>query len=140
MGAHSTTQSNFGQERGGSYGAIRRLEPKKCQENTILDTFCYGLFHPEIGTFRNPLQIYPFMLPIELGLRFAVLGIREGAIPTMKVICSWCRQEGKLELVGEKAPLDDARETHGICVRHRHNVQARWQAWSNSPAHSDDAA
>ena len=46
----------------------------------------------------------------------------------MKIVCSWCRQEGKTELVGEKAPLDDARETHGICVVHRHAVEARWQA------------
>jgi hypothetical protein len=46
----------------------------------------------------------------------------------MKIVCSWCRQEGKIELVGEKAPLDDARETHGICVVHRRDVEARWQA------------
>jgi hypothetical protein len=46
----------------------------------------------------------------------------------MKIICSWCRQAGKPELVGEKAPLDDARETHGICVLHRHDIEARWQA------------
>ena len=45
----------------------------------------------------------------------------------MKIVCSWCRQEGKSELVGEKAPLDDARETHGICVAHRNEVEARWQ-------------
>jgi hypothetical protein len=45
----------------------------------------------------------------------------------MKIVCSWCRQEGKAELVGEKAPLDDARETHGICIVHRRNVEARWQ-------------
>jgi len=45
----------------------------------------------------------------------------------MKIVCSWCRQEGKTELVGEKAPLDDARETHGICVFHRHVVEADWQ-------------
>jgi hypothetical protein len=46
----------------------------------------------------------------------------------MKIICSWCRKAGKPELVGEKAPLDDARETHGICVAHRHDIEARWQA------------
>ena len=46
----------------------------------------------------------------------------------MKIVCSWCRQEGKAELVGEKAPLDDARETHGICIVHRRNVEARWQS------------
>ena len=58
----------------------------------------------------------------------------------MKIICSWCRQEGKTELVGEKAPFDDARETHGICVRHRHNVQARWQALIHATEHSAGAA
>jgi len=46
----------------------------------------------------------------------------------MKIVCSWCRQEGKAELVGEKAPFDDDRETHGICLVHRNKVGARWQA------------
>ncbi|HEY7532536.1 MAG TPA: hypothetical protein VH681_07085 [Nitrospiraceae bacterium] len=45
----------------------------------------------------------------------------------MVIICSWCRQEGKSEVVGEKVPLDDPRETHGICVSHRQLVQKRWQ-------------
>ena len=54
----------------------------------------------------------------------------------MKIVCSWCRQEGKPELVGEKAPLDDARETHGICVVHRHDVEARWQASIHTAVHS----
>lgn len=45
----------------------------------------------------------------------------------MKIVCSWCRQEGVTSLVGEKAPLDDARETHGICIFHRHDIEARWQ-------------
>ena len=46
----------------------------------------------------------------------------------MKVVCSWCRKEGKAEFVGEKAPLDDARETHGICVLHRDQIRQHWQA------------
>ncbi len=50
----------------------------------------------------------------------------------MRIVCSWCRQEGITSLVGEKAPLDDARETHGICVFHRHDVQARWYASAHS--------
>jgi hypothetical protein len=54
----------------------------------------------------------------------------------MKIICSWCRQEGKTELMGEKAPLKDKRETHGICVVHRHEVEARWQASIHSASHS----
>lgn len=36
----------------------------------------------------------------------------------MKVICSWCKEQGRPELVREKAPLADARETHGICEFH----------------------
>jgi hypothetical protein len=46
----------------------------------------------------------------------------------MKVVCSWCRKEGKDEFVREKAPLDDARETHGICVLHRDQIRKRWLA------------
>ena len=46
----------------------------------------------------------------------------------MKVVCSWCRKEGKAEFVGEKAPLDDARETHGICAVHRDQIRRHWQA------------
>jgi hypothetical protein len=46
----------------------------------------------------------------------------------MKIVCSWCRKEGKAEFVGEKAPLDDARETHGICVAHHAQVHAHWWA------------
>lgn len=36
----------------------------------------------------------------------------------MTVICSWCKEEGRPAFVGEKAPLGDARETHGICGVH----------------------
>ncbi len=45
----------------------------------------------------------------------------------MRIICSWCRGEGQIGLVGEKAPLEDRRETHGICTVHRLSVQARWR-------------
>ncbi len=44
----------------------------------------------------------------------------------MKVICSWCRGEGRDGLVGEKAPLEDLRETHSICIEHEQAVRARW--------------
>lgn len=37
----------------------------------------------------------------------------------MKIICSWCRGEGQPGLVGEKSPLEDRRETHGICLDHQ---------------------
>jgi hypothetical protein len=36
----------------------------------------------------------------------------------MKVICAWCRREGWPGLLGERDPLDDPTETHGICGRH----------------------
>ena len=58
----------------------------------------------------------------------------------MKIVCSWCRQEGKSELVGEKAPFDDARETHGICVAHRDAVGARWQASILTAAHTESVS
>ncbi len=41
---------------------------------------------------------------------------------TMKLVCAWCRSEGKPGVIGEKPPLDDATETHGICQRHQHEV------------------
>lgn len=53
----------------------------------------------------------------------------------MRIVCSWCRKEGKPEFVGEKAPLDDARETHGICVVHRAQVHAHW--WASSQVAAD---
>jgi hypothetical protein len=46
----------------------------------------------------------------------------------MKVVCSWCRGEGQDGLVGEKAPFDDPRETHSICLTHETAVRARWEA------------
>jgi hypothetical protein len=46
----------------------------------------------------------------------------------MTIVCSWCRGEGLAGIVGEKAPLDDRRETHGICTSHRLSEQARWHS------------
>ncbi|HEU5262422.1 MAG TPA: hypothetical protein VFU41_13480, partial [Gemmatimonadales bacterium] len=36
----------------------------------------------------------------------------------MKVTCAWCQHEGQPASLGERAPLDDPAETHGICRRH----------------------
>ncbi len=47
----------------------------------------------------------------------------------MQVICSWCRGEGRVGLVGEKAPLEDRRETHSICIEHEKAVRARWTTY-----------
>lgn len=36
----------------------------------------------------------------------------------MKAFCAWCRGEGLVGFLGEREPLDDPGETHGICSRH----------------------
>ncbi len=40
----------------------------------------------------------------------------------MKIICSWCRREGKSGYLGEREPLDDPTQTDSICARHRDQV------------------
>ena len=57
----------------------------------------------------------------------------------MKIICSWCRRAGKADLVGEKIPLDDLRETHGICKAHRLQLEALWKDGSRTSATTGDA-
>ena len=46
----------------------------------------------------------------------------------MKIICSWCRRAGQADFVGEKIPLDDPRETHGICTAHRLQLEGLWKS------------
>jgi len=36
----------------------------------------------------------------------------------MRIMCAWCQREGEPASLGERAPLDDPAETHGICRRH----------------------
>ena len=36
----------------------------------------------------------------------------------MRITCAWCQREGEPASLGERAPLDDPAETHGICRRH----------------------
>jgi hypothetical protein len=36
----------------------------------------------------------------------------------VKAICSWCLAEGSPADLGEREPLDDPSETHGLCQRH----------------------
>jgi hypothetical protein len=36
----------------------------------------------------------------------------------VKVTCAWCQYEGRPAILGERAPLDNPAETHGICRRH----------------------
>jgi hypothetical protein len=41
------------------------------------------------------------------------------ALAKVKVICAWCRDEGRPGYLGEREPLDDPSLTHGVCFRHR---------------------
>ncbi len=46
----------------------------------------------------------------------------------MKAVCAWCLKDGKPEeeaLIGEKEPLEDEHETHGICPTHRQEIEDR---------------
>jgi hypothetical protein len=43
----------------------------------------------------------------------------------MKVVCAWCKQEGRDALLGECAPFDDPTETHTICPRHSEQLVAQ---------------
>lgn len=43
----------------------------------------------------------------------------------MKVTCAWCQREGQPASLGERAPLDDPAETHGICRRHTLDLLSR---------------
>lgn len=37
----------------------------------------------------------------------------------MKIVCAWCKAEGRGVVLGEREPFDDPTETHTICSRHR---------------------
>jgi len=43
----------------------------------------------------------------------------------MKISCAWCQSEGEPASLGERAPLDDPAETHGICRRHTQELVSR---------------
>jgi hypothetical protein len=38
---------------------------------------------------------------------------------SMRAICAWCKRDGHAGLLGDREPLDDPAETHGICPHHR---------------------
>jgi hypothetical protein len=46
----------------------------------------------------------------------------------MHIICSWCREEGQIGLVGQKDPIEDRRETHGICPYHFETTRNEWRS------------
>ena len=43
----------------------------------------------------------------------------------MKVTCAWCQHEGRPATLGERAPLENQAETHGICRRHTLDLLSR---------------
>lgn len=49
----------------------------------------------------------------------------------MKAICAWCKREGQPAFLGEREPLDDLTETHGICPRHRTQLLAEFYGRPN---------
>ena len=42
----------------------------------------------------------------------------------MKVICAWCIRDGRRGFLREKAPLEDPRETHGLCDEHFRGINS----------------
>ena len=42
--------------------------------------------------------------------------------PPVRVVCPWCREEGRPALLHEREPLDDPAETSGICPRHKEDI------------------
>jgi hypothetical protein len=41
---------------------------------------------------------------------------------TLKAFCAWCQREGGPAFLGEREPLDDESETHGVCRRHLQQI------------------
>ncbi|HSE04912.1 MAG TPA: hypothetical protein VLK35_12230 [Methylomirabilota bacterium] len=42
----------------------------------------------------------------------------------MRAFCAWCQREGGPAFLGEREPLDDDGETHGVCRRHLQGILA----------------
>ncbi len=42
--------------------------------------------------------------------------------PTLRAFCAWCQREGWPAFLGDREPLDDPGETHGICRRHLQRI------------------
>jgi len=42
----------------------------------------------------------------------------------VKAFCAWCQREGGPAFLGEREPLDDQSETHGVCRRHLQHILA----------------
>ena len=42
----------------------------------------------------------------------------------LRAFCAWCQREGGPAFLGERAPLEDNSETHGVCRRHLQHILA----------------
>jgi len=42
----------------------------------------------------------------------------------LRAFCAWCQREGGPAFLGEREPLDDESETHGVCRRHLQHILA----------------
>ena len=42
----------------------------------------------------------------------------------LRAFCAWCQREGGPAFLGERPPLEDNSETHGVCRRHLQHILA----------------
>ena len=103
----------------------RQKVSQKIRPNRF-DTTTYGWEAARIMDFGQILKINN---STGYGPTLAVVMSTYSVVPKgvrMTVVCSWCRQEGQAGVIREKAPFEDRRETHGICMAHRIQVRASW--------------
>ena len=51
----------------------------------------------------------------------------------MRVVCTYCEAEGRPSLIGELAPLDDSRISHGICAAHQTEITEKHRRFTRFP-------
>ena len=42
----------------------------------------------------------------------------------MRILCAYCEDEGKPALIEDQEPREDTRTSHGICEKHRLQLEA----------------
>jgi hypothetical protein len=99
-------------------------------KSVVKDTRLFVQIHRPDGALRLKVPVFHSFYSLSIlsrcGVILAVRLGRQVREKDMRIICSWCRGEGRIGLVGEKAPLEDRRETHSICLEHEKAVRARW--------------
>jgi hypothetical protein len=50
--------------------------------------------------------------------------------PTLRAFCAWCQRDGGPSFLGDREPLDDDSETHGVCRRHLQHILAALPSYS----------